>query len=622
MDIYDISRHIIGNHFVIEDVQETETEMNVFAKSLSRSCKCPCCGMVTSKPAGTYKRRPQDIPLGGKTTWLNLTARKYSCTNSECSLCSFSEPIDFIGRSAQRTDRLDTLILSTSIFLSSSSTNLVLGWNGIRVSHTAVQQLQARVQFPDESDLEHIGIDDFSTHKGNSYGTVAVSGKDHHVVMVVGGRDYNSAREALKNFPKLKFVNRDRDSAYAKAIRDTIEGCTQIADPFHLSDNLIDNFRDIFRDKIDPEFYFINDEILSEAPPKETVLRVDPQSKKLGELPYDNTPVSDGKGGELVITPEKKPDTSAAAGVLDRKIAKMEAITKIQKELAENGRINYTALANRLNISAPTVKTYSLMPQEKVDLLQGQIAEGLAQREIQTLRDPATYNPLIYKALYAREAPETIYSLCVRNGYTGTIAAMERQISGVGRMFNLNIQESGFATKSVLPDGVDRVKQGDILKYITIRDRSRMGNSAVARHFDQLKNEYSIIGEIDQIFQEWRGIRAYDDQAQVKVHLDAFIKLHDVEGDPIQSFAHGLIRDYEAVLNGLWLKGNYTSAWVEGNNTKNKCCERVMYGRYKTPYLSLKIRLGSVTYKGVATVQELYRRPAGRAYGPRKTKAA
>ena len=88
MDIYDISRHIIGNHFVIEDVQETETEMNVFAKSLSRSCKCPCCGMVTSKPAGTYKRRPQDIPLGGKTTWLNLTARKYSCTNSECSLCS------------------------------------------------------------------------------------------------------------------------------------------------------------------------------------------------------------------------------------------------------------------------------------------------------------------------------------------------------------------------------------------------------------------------------------------------------------------------------------------------------------------------------------------------------
>ena len=620
METFDISKIIVGDGFSITRMKQTDNEVVISAESTSRSCCCPFCGVETSKPAGTYKRRPQDLPIGNRTTWLDLKARRYACMNPECKMGSFSEPIEFLGRSAQRTDRLDTAILSTSVFMGASTTSIVLSWIGIQISHQGVQDIQNRCVFPDDSDVEHVGIDDFSTHKGMEYDTVLVSGDDHHVITVIKGRDYQSVREMFKSFPKLKLINRDRDGTYAKAIRDSLPNCEQIADPFHLTKNLLDSLKELFKVELDTEFFFHNGELMDKPPKKVSVLRVKPDSNKLAALPYDNTPVVE-QGKPIIISQE--PDlTGREAVLLNNKISKLDNITTVQ-QIAGSGKINYSAVARQLGLCPATVKTYSTMPVEQVEALREQVSAGLTERMSQKMRTPATFDPLIYKALDAREAPETVYSLCVHNGYTGPVTAMERRISDIGQeYFGLGIQQTGFAMKYAYPPEIHRVKQSDVLKYMTIRDRSRMEKSLVARYYKDLKEAYPIIAEADATFSEWRAIRQQDGRETVQEYLDAFIAKHNVDGDIAKSFAKGLKSDYDAVLNGMAMKGNFTSAWVEGVNRKSKVAENVMYGRAKTPYLSVKLRLGSDTYKGTATIQDLYRRPKGRAYGPCKNRKA
>lgn len=85
-----------------------------------------------------------------------------------------------------------------------------------------------------------IGIDDFAFKKRNIYGTIIVDQKSHNPVAILDGRDGESLRQWLKNNKHVKTITRDRASAYAKVISEELPDVMQIADRFHLYQNLLD----------------------------------------------------------------------------------------------------------------------------------------------------------------------------------------------------------------------------------------------------------------------------------------------------------------------------------------------------------------------------------------------
>ncbi|MFW5670635.1 MAG: transposase [Acetivibrio ethanolgignens] len=56
---------------------------------------------------------------------------------------------------------------------------------------------------------------------------------------MLDGRDGTTLKEWLKKNKQVKTVTRDRASAYAKAVEEILPDCMQIADRFHLYQNLI-----------------------------------------------------------------------------------------------------------------------------------------------------------------------------------------------------------------------------------------------------------------------------------------------------------------------------------------------------------------------------------------------
>lgn len=111
---------------------------------------------------------------------------------------------------------------------------------GVQISNDTIQWLYDRIEFIDDPDAEEIGVDDAAIRKGQTYAAAVYDLKDHHLIALLNGRGGEPLKEWLKPHNKVRLAARDRASAYASAISEILPGCIQVADRFHLLQNLLD----------------------------------------------------------------------------------------------------------------------------------------------------------------------------------------------------------------------------------------------------------------------------------------------------------------------------------------------------------------------------------------------
>ena len=82
------------------------------------------------------------------------------------------------------------------------------------------------------------GIDDWSWQRGRSYGTIVVDLERRQVVDVLPDRSAETTAQWLQQHPGIEVVSRDRCGLYAQAARRGAPRAKQVADRFHLLQNL------------------------------------------------------------------------------------------------------------------------------------------------------------------------------------------------------------------------------------------------------------------------------------------------------------------------------------------------------------------------------------------------
>ena len=141
------------------------------------------------------------------------------------------------------------------------------------------------------------------------YATVVYDMKDHSMLALLDGRDGETLKEWLKNHKKIKMVARDRATAYANAISAILPEAIQIADRFHLFQNLVDRFKEIFKREIPEEINILDDKILDNKPNNQFVKeKVDKEI--LDKLDYDDTPPVDDEGN-IIRFDDKSSDSNS-----------------------------------------------------------------------------------------------------------------------------------------------------------------------------------------------------------------------------------------------------------------------------------------------------------------------
>lgn len=227
----------------IQDVKTVSNTVYIEMKSKTTMICCPKCGKEISKYHAVHKRTVQDLPIFGNRTFLQLSLYEFDCDNNDCPCVSATENFDgFLNGYSRMTERLADLITELALETSCEGAARILNSMNIKTSgDTVIRTLLKRFENQDiPSCGTCIGVDDFSFKKRHKYGTIIVDEETHNPIAVLDGRDGTTLKEWLKNNKHVTTVTRDRASAYAKAIEEILPDAMQIADRFHLHQNLLD----------------------------------------------------------------------------------------------------------------------------------------------------------------------------------------------------------------------------------------------------------------------------------------------------------------------------------------------------------------------------------------------
>lgn len=239
----DLSTFYPSNALVITQVEVGEKDITIKMKSNANSCECPKCHSVSTHYHGTYVRKVKDLPVLGKSVILEITSREYACDNDECDTVTVAETYQgFLNSYSRMTERLEDFICTLALETSCEGASRICRQIGINISGDTIIRLLLK-RFENQPSTEYgdvIGIDDFAFRKRHKYGTIIVDEKSHQTIAILEGRDGESLRQWLKNNKQIKTITRDRASAYAKVIAEELPDVMQVADRFHLHQNLLE----------------------------------------------------------------------------------------------------------------------------------------------------------------------------------------------------------------------------------------------------------------------------------------------------------------------------------------------------------------------------------------------
>ena len=230
---------------------------------------------------GTYERIVQDLPIFTKKVELVTTAYEYYCTNGTCEVTTFSEDYDgFIGRFGRMTSRLEDFIRMLALETNCEGAAAICKEMGIQVSaDTIIRMLRKLSDVPMPPVGDTIGVDDFAYRKGHTYCTVICDGMTNAPIEILDGRDGDTLRGWLRKNKQIKKVTRDRAGAYAKAISDQLPDAMQIADRFHLHQNLLKAVKDALKREL-PNNIAIPNHSESVSQPQKLELEAEPAPGK------------------------------------------------------------------------------------------------------------------------------------------------------------------------------------------------------------------------------------------------------------------------------------------------------------------------------------------------------
>jgi len=224
---------------VIGQVELTETQLTVEVLSTHPSACCPKCGNASDFVHGHYHRTVFDVPCAGRQVILHLAVRKFSCRVSTCSQKVFAERlVDLVRAYARVSNRLLEELKALGLAASAEVNERLAPRLGMKVKASTLLRYVRTIPDAPKTEVKMVGIDDFALRCGDTYGTIVVNLETGKPLDLLPDRTADAVIPWLESHQEIVLVSRDRASAYADAVKRTLPQATQVADRYHLVQNL------------------------------------------------------------------------------------------------------------------------------------------------------------------------------------------------------------------------------------------------------------------------------------------------------------------------------------------------------------------------------------------------
>jgi transposase len=525
----------------LDSVEDTGAGVRITARTGTVSLACRVCGVVSARVHERYWRWLADLGCGGRPVRIRLQVRRFRCGNPGCPRGTFAEQVPGLTAWYQRrTAGLRGLLEKTALALAGRAGARLAAWLGVSVSRCTLIRLIRALPDPVIPGLVRVlGVDDIAVRRGHTYATVLMDMDTHELIDMLPGREAETLADWLRAHPGTEVGCRDRGGPYAKALREAAPAAVQVADRFHLWQNL------------------------AAAVGKTVVAAL--AALKLPPPGPQATDPQDGAGpdGQDVPGPPPVPDGFRDARGRDRRTVARhrERYAAVQAELAEGATI--TGAAAGLGIHPGTAARFAHA---------GSIDELLVKATSRaSILDP-------FKPYLGQRWNQGIHAAAVLHqeirdqGWTGSLMTVTRYLRQFRTADGRDRKARG-RPQHTAPDTPPLPKPGQVTTWIMTHP-DHLGPAAAA-------DLARLLQASPRLAAAAAHVRTFADimtSRQGLFHLDSWLTRLEADDQPqLHSFARGIRRDQEAVTAGLAL--DYSSGPLEGRNCKTKHIKRLMYGR-------------------------------------------
>ena len=505
----------------------------------TKHSRCPDCAKFSKKIHDHYIRTISDLPVFQYSSIILLKTRKFKCVNPRCKRKVFSEQISAILKYSRRTNRVSMILESFAIECTGKLGSIISKQLCIAVSCSTLTRIAHSQQLPKIKQPKVLGVDDWAYRKGVSYGTILIDMETSKPIDILPSRESKDLKKWLMKYNDVQIVTRDRSSSYSSAIDEACPNAVQVADRFHLLTNL--------SDALDTYFKSISGTISRLVKVKTSELL------NLSEI-------------------EPKINITTKAQVNGIRIdPRLDRFNKV-KELQSKG-VPIKRISIDLGMSRNTVRSYF-------------VQESLSPRSCAKYTNIELFTSHIVTRLNtAGHKKKDIIKEIRELGFNG---------GNTQAYYNINIIRDNF---KISTPGFAQLQKEKIpyVKPISSRKLAKYIGSCLAdiadsdeRYYLQtlLDNlpELRIVRKLVKIFKTMM-IRG---RGNIKRWIDFVLRSkHKLAG--LKKFARGLLRDIDAVENGIRM--SWSNGAVEGHVNRIKSIKRQMYGRASFNLLRQKVIL-------------------------------
>jgi transposase len=513
--------------------------------STRRSARCPDCQRRSRRAHSWFTRIVADVSLGVFPVGLRLHARRYRCLNTACPRRTFRERLPEVAPPYQRrTPMLRQRLEAVSFALGGRggqrlAQSLRLASAG--TSRNTLLRLVRRALIPAAREiapeLHALGVDDFAFRGGKHYGAILVDLDQHRVLDLLPERDAATFATWLEQHggAHVEVLSRDRGGAFAEGARLAAPHAVQVADRFHLLQNLgqaLDQFL----------------------------------TREHRVLTHVADAVRDQAAEEQTTDTETASTSAAPMTRLEREHAAVEARRQARYErvvaLAREGH-SLREVARRAGVNRGTVRRY---------LRAGQYQPcATHSRRPQSCDTFATYLRQCWEEGEHNSA--VLFAAIQERGYTGAASTVRHYVRGWWTGPRRPGRRRRAEDASGTPPPRQRRFSPRQTRWILLRPVDELDADEQA-YRQALCQESVVMATAQRLVEDFGRIV----RAQAHEELDAWVAAAARSRiSELVSFARGIRRDHDAVAAAL--NSPYSQGQTEGQVNRLKLLKRQSYGR-------------------------------------------